>query len=469
MALPWQKWINALSLDRFDGLVIGVMIALLAAIGAVAARGDQIAVTIAPNGYAPQDTAGGAEPVRVRFSDEMDTASVEARFHITPEIAGDVVWTGQHTLIFTPRQPLAAGETYTVTIEAGAKTARRGARLAEDFRWSFVVRLPRAVYIAPANVYEGNLFMTDPATGSVYQLTTTEYGVEDYAVSPSGRQIAYAHTNPDGSIDLWVLDLLTQSARQVTACVKARCFSPAWKPDGTQLLYQRQDFSAGVGLGASRVWIVDLGTLQTQLLFSDTAILGEDPVWSPDGSRIAMFDAAAPGIRVHDLAAGADVIIDSGPGLSGTFSPDGRRLVYPVLERGAIGVEFYTHLEMVDFDTQTRTRLSGQPETPVEDGFAAWSPDGSQMVITRRHLDERFTSGKQLYLMDIESGDITPLVVDAAYIHAAPTWDAAGQRIVFQRFSLIMEGARPEIWMLDLPTGMLTLIAQNAFLPAWVP
>lgn len=455
----WWRWGT---FDRFDGLVIGVLIALLAAIGAVIVRGDQIAVRV--DEYAPQTAAGGTEPIHIRFSDAMKPVSVA--LHITPEIAGDVAWTAPDTLTFTPRQPFAAGETVTVTVSAGAKTAHRSARLAEDFRWSFTIRPPRAVYLGPADAADRTLWLADPTTGDPVQITNADHGIEDYAVSPDGRRIAYAQNNPDGSADLWIVDVWTHAARPITACVRARCFNPAWKPDGTQLIYQRQDRNPG----ASRAWIVDLETLETQLLFSDVTILGEDPLWSPDGSRIAVYDAAAPGIRVHDLAAGVDdVILDSELGVSGAFSPDGRRLVYPILERGAIGLEFYTHLEMVDFDAQTVTRLSGQPETPVEDGVAAWSPDGSRMVITRRYLDERFTNGKQLYLMDVESGDVTPLVVDAAYTHAAPAWDTAGQRIVFQRFSLIEPGALPEIWTLDLSTGEPVLAAENAFLPAWAP
>ena len=64
---------------------------------------------------------------------------------------------------------------------------------------------------------------------------------------------------------------------------------------------------------------------------------------------------------------------------------------------------------------------------------------------------------------------LEPLVVDPAYNHGALRWDASGRRIVFQRFSLSTAGARPEIWTVDVDTGALELIAENAYLPAWVP
>ena len=108
-------------------------------------------------------------------------------------------------------------------------------------------------------------------------------------------------------------------------------------------------------------------------------------------------------------------------------------------------------------------------DTPVEDSGAVWSPDGTRLAIARRYLDGRYTPGKQIYLLDPDTGEIEPLVVDPEYNHGALRWDASGRRIVFQRFSLSTAGARPEIWTVDVETGALELIAENAYLPAWVP
>ncbi|MBN1680098.1 MAG: PD40 domain-containing protein [Anaerolineae bacterium] len=465
------RWLAALDLDRFDVLVLAVMLALTAGIVGVVLAGDQLGVTIASNGYAPQGSVRGSEPIRIRFSDDMDQDSVAERFRITPDTPGDITWTTSQTLIFTPQQPLLAGQTYTVTVERGARASRRGSSLADDFSWTFSVRLPRVAYLAPADRIAANVMMTDTQSGEVYQLTTVEDGSEDFAVSPNGSAIAFSHVNPDGTSDIWVVDLINNTTRQMTNCVAALCDNPSWKPDGTQIVYQRAEFNAGLGtgLGPSRAWVVDVNSQQTVLLFADSQRLGFDPTWSPDGRRLAVFDASLPGIRVHDFTADSDAIIESMQGVVGRFSPDGSQLVYPVLVRGALGQEFYTHLEIVDFDTVTRTRVSGPEDTPVEDADAVWSPDGQILLIARRYLDERYTPGQQLYLLDLATDIIEPLVVDASYNHSAMSWDASGRRIVFQRFSLSAPGARPEIWTFDLDTGELAQVADNAFLPAWVP
>jgi Tol biopolymer transport system component len=217
------------------------------------------------------------------------------------------------------------------------------------------------------------------------------------------------------------------------------------------------------------VWLVDVGTAQSQLLFDDPQQLGADPLWSPDGRRIAIYDAAAGGIRVRDLQTGQETLLVSEPGDTGAFAPDGTRLVYPFLVRGALGQEFYTHLALADLNADTQASLSGEQDAPVEDAFAAWSPDGTRLALARRYLDERYTAGKQIYLLDVSSGAATPLIVDAACTHAAPQWDPSGRWIVYQRFALNDPNAQPEIWVFDTQTGQTQLLAENAFFPAWLP
>jgi Tol biopolymer transport system component len=324
---------------------------------------------------------------------------------------------------------------------------------------------PHIVYLAPAGAYARNLVLAD-LDGNARQLTDTAAGIEDFAVSPDGQQIAYSLNNADGTGDIWLLDLASGTARALTACVRAVCTSPAWNPDGTQILYQRREFNTADH--DSWVWAVDVNTVQTHLLFDDPQIRGVDPVWSPDGRRVAVFDPGVQAVRVHDFDTGTDTIIDSTAGVSGAFSPDGSKLVFPVLVRGAIGQEFYTHLEMVDFVGQSGGLVTGDRDAPIDDALAVWSPDGTRLALARRYLDSRYTAGRQIYLLDLTSGDVTPLVVDPAYNHAGLHWDSAGRRLVFQRFALTEPDALPEVWVYDLDTGALIHVADDAFLPAWV-
>jgi Tol biopolymer transport system component len=325
---------------------------------------------------------------------------------------------------------------------------------------------PQVIYLAPADSPISNLYLHDLDGGDPRPLTDAAEGVEDFAVSPDKRQIAYTQNNADGTADIWLLDLDNGDIRALTRCVQAFCSDPAWNPDSTQVLYQREEFGGDQG-EISWTWIVDVNTVQTRLLFDDPQVRGADPIWSPDGRRVAVFDAQINAIRVRKLDTGIEVIINSSVGASGAFSPDGTRLIFPVLVRGAMGDEFYTHLEMVNFETQSGESISGEPDAPIDDAFAAWSPDGARLALARRYFDSRYTAGKQIYWLDLATGEVTPLVVDPTYNHAGMQWDETGRQIVFQRFSLVTPNARPEVWVYDLESGALTPIAENAFLPAW--
>ena len=323
---------------------------------------------------------------------------------------------------------------------------------------------PPIVYFAPADVYAPDLVVFE--NDSAHLLTDRDDEILDYAISPEGDQIAFSRSNPDGTIDIWLVDVATEKIRPLTDCVKARCIAPAWHPDGTLIAYQRNDTNPATGRTEPRVWIVDVQTAESRLLSDDLQQHGESPTWN--GQRIAVYDETLPGLRILDMESDSSVLIENSHDKVGRFSPDGSRFVYPVLVRGALGETFYTQLELFDFETMTIERISGGADTPVEDVFAAWSPDGTQLLLARRYLDERYTSGTQIYTLTVESGDAEPLVLDAAYNLAAMSYDSSGRWVVFQRFSLVESGAQPEIWLYDTKSGEQTRIAENAFSPAFV-
>jgi len=426
--------------------------------------------SVTATGAAGAEGVRGADPVRVRFSLPMQPDSAADRFQIEPPIAGAIAWEDARTLVFTPAEPWQAGSSYTLTVGAGARSAR-GPTLGAPLRWTFAARLPRVVTLAPADAFQRNLIAVDLETGVTRALTAAPSGIEDFAVSPSGSQIAYTRDNDDGTSDIWLLEVAGGATRPVTRCVDALCSAPAWSPDESELAYQRLDFNTGqhAAGGQSRVWRVDLATLETRLLFDDPQILGAAPAWSPDGARITVFDAAAPGIRVHALRGGVDLIIPSVEGGAGAFSPDGARLVYPLIMQGALRGQFYTHLEIADLVTGARVSLSGDADAPVDDGAAAWPPQGDALVVARRALDQSFTPGKQLYRLDAATGEAAPLVVDPAYTHAGMHWDPSGRFLIFQRFPVDDLDGQPSVWLYDATTGGIVRVADNAFLPAWLP
>ena len=452
--------------DRFNVAAWAVIGVLLGAIVTIVAAGDRVGVGVL--NASPQGQTHTTSAIHVTFGEAMDRASVEARFDIEPPIPGKISWSGQQ-LTFKPATALAGGQRYNVTIHAGAVSAL-GRRLVADIHWTFDVSAPRVVYLAPAVPQHNeapNLWMVDPAnTSPPVQLTKLERGVmPEFAPSPDGTRIAFAQKGDGGTVDLYVLTVDTGAIQRITQCVQAACEFPDWSPDSTRIAYQRTELNAN----EPRAWIVNLADLSTAPLLASSQLLGKEPRWSPDGTQIAVFDDNLHSILIYDLARGDSKGINSQEGDTGLFDPTGTRMVFPDIVQTQQG--FYTSLSLATISGPNTgiQPISAKDSSVIDDRQAAWLPDGKHIAVTRQYLDERGTQGAQIYLIDLDTGSAQPLVLDDQYNHAAISWDPAGQQLVMQRFPYFGDNPQPGLWVYDLQTKALREIAENGFLPQWLP
>ncbi len=460
-------------LDRFDVGVGAAIVGLLLAIVATIAAGDRAGVGVTllhPSGETHTTT-----PIRIAFDEAMDTASVESRFAIDPPVDGKFSWSGSQ-LSFKPSSALAGDQTYTVTIQAGA-TSVQGRRVTADARWTFYVGNPRIVYLAPAvrdrRSEPANLWIVDPtAPFEVRQLTFSEYGVIDFQPSPDGTQIAYAQSAAGGGADLYTVQLDGGAIQQITNCVRALCQSPDWSPDGVRIAYERIELNTDLpqlDRGVPRTWIVNLKDLSTSPLLSDSQALGKMPQWSRDGAQVAVYDLTLHGIAIYDLVSGDRKFIPTYVEETGAFDPTGTRLVYPELIQSPGG--FFNAFAVADLANPANgiKPLNGKDGAPVSDHQAAWNPDGKSVAITRTYIDRRLPCEPQIYLLDAETAEAQPLVVDGAFIHGAIGWNPAGDQLVMQRYPCMQPDAQPGIWVYNMQSKSLQQVARNGYIPQWVP
>ncbi|MBN1641034.1 MAG: PD40 domain-containing protein [Anaerolineae bacterium] len=442
-------------------ILLALLVPLLC-VGTLAACSGGVSVS-PPGGAGDVSTRAN---VRIAFARPMDHAAVEARFAIDPPVAGDLAWEGE-TLVFRPSAAFAAGQTYTVTLAAGAPTAR-GARALAEIAWQFQVGQPRLLYIARDDVGHYQLYAAgEPAE----QLSAGEGDVWDMAVDPTGDRIAYSVARDDGGADLWQVDRAGALPRLLLRCPGASCTAPAWSADGQTIAYERQELSdAPIAVGSGPVvlyiYVLDVAGGETQPLGGEAPTAGRSPTWAPAGARLAFYDLSEQAIQIYDAASGQRQYFDTLGGV-GTWDPRGEQMALAE-------ISFHNHEgegQLVRIDAGTRSvDVIGAPGS-ADDAMPRWSPDGAWIAFGRASLgDGTPTAGTQLWLMRPDGSEAHPLVVDAVANLGAFAWRPDGAAIAYVRLDLAdLAAPRPELWVIELERGEPRLVAAGGILPAWLP
>jgi len=463
--------IMRLNLDRFDRIVFSVLLGLTIATGLILVRGDQVGVQIGELYPEPESGAVSTRSeIRITFTESMDRLSVERHLRIDPPVHGEMNWQGK-TLIWRPLEGMAQETEYTVTLANGARSTR-GHQLKNELTWTFQTGQPRVAFISLGDVSQLNEIQI--SNRSTRALTRFDDGssVWDYAISRDGGHIAFGLARPDASaVDLWLMQADGSNARRLIECSESQCAGASWSPDGDRLAYERRslnaDFGAvGMGLGPSRVWLVDRKSGETAPLFSDSQKLGYAPSWSPDGRQLAYFDPAA-GVRVVELDTGASQLFPNQLGEIGTWSPDSQALA--LVDLLFAGEDYFSYLIRADL-TDGVTQILTDEQNQISEGSPVWAPTGEWIAFGRKALaDGTPTQGQQLWLMGPDGSDTHALVTDAHAHLGSVAWSPDGNAIAYLRFPLMQADARPEIWLVSLTDGDPIKLTESGTLPAWIP
>ncbi len=273
------------------------------------------------------------------------------------------------------------------------------------------------------------------ADGSVRLLKTLDWRITRPALSPDGRYIAYDF-RPQEDSPQRDISLLSTDGKLESALIQhpANDLCPVWTPDGKRILF------ASDRTGSMGAWVIQVADGKPQ---GPAELVKQDL-----GKRILPMGLTREGRLFYGLETGmTDVYIASldfktgrllsapikvtqrfvGSNSRPDWSPDGRHLAY-ISHRGFLWQGSFV-VCIRSLETGEERELSPKLSyifTP------RWSPDGRSILLLAR--DARNRNG--LYLMNVESGTVTPVVQNregAKVGWTGPTWSPDGKAIFYLR------------------------------------
>lgn len=462
------------TLSPFDRLVLTVALALAVAIALVIWRGDRVSMQIVA--FSPEPAAqqvSTVAPIRIRF-DQGVLSEPAAALAFSPPVSGTLELEGD-SLIFVPTYGLAWETTYTVTLAAGLEGAD-GHALLEPAAWDFQTGRPQTLFARLDDQGRQQLYRApielaaDPApadTGDA--LTVAPFGIWDFTANPATGQIVFSQLNADGTSDLWSIARAGDEPVRLVECPQAACSNPAFAPDGRLLAYARRNATefAAPAVSPARLWLLDIESGETAMVFTDDQKLGFEPHWSSDGQWLSYLAPDAGGLGVYNLEDGRSAIFTTSSGEPGIWHPSRWEFLMTDVIEGEQGYE--THLYAVEPISGTKSDLS-RYQFPVEDNSPAWSPDGAWIAFRRKELDgPHATMGKQLWLMRADGSEARGLTLAPEFDHGPPMWSPDGRYLLFHKLPLKGPEVVLSVWMLDTLTGDQWEIVHAGQRPQWLP
>jgi Tol biopolymer transport system component len=416
-----------------------------------------------------------AAPITMTFSHSVQLDSVRQHFRTLPKRDG-IFEAQDNSVTFTPDIPWPGGTKITIYLENGIRS-QFGLNLPtlQDSSWNFTTSQTLLAYLWPSDG-PADIYSLDPLSGEVRQLTT-HGGIIDFSVSWDGLAIFYSADNPEGGSDLYRLDLLASaggSAEEyeqqiVMKCLKVLCSSPQISPDGKLLAYEQVALNESGQSSDIQVWLLSLED-GSQKLIGQAGHRNENPTWSSLG-RLAVYNASRQVYSFYDLGSQELFSFSNGTGEPGSWHPDGDAyLVAEIMDVTPASGQRFAPSHLLRYDMPSESIFDFTLANDIEDASPVYSPDGTTIAFARKYLDtERWTPGRQLWLMQDDGSKAQPLSDEPNYNHYDFAWSPKGDQIAYLRFDQTTMNKPPELWLMDADGSEAIQLVIGGYNPRWIP
>ena len=310
-----------------------------------------------------------------------------------------------------------------------------------------------------------------PVIGKVYRGEATESQVRTFAhqfadeiigklsgglPGIAATQIAFV-SNRSGNKEIWAMDYDGENQHQLTQ-IHTISLTPRWSPDASRVA-----FTCYAQPGTSSVLTAQICiySMLTNHLISWPRFKGTNssPAWSPDGSQLMFMSSMfgnpelimtdASGLRPKRLT------YSNGANTSPSWNPKTGQQVAFVSDRGGIP-QLYT----MNADGSSQAKVDLPDMGYVID--PAWSPNGQLLAFSWRRPNGNY----DLYVMEIVTRQLVELTRDVGR-NERPSWAPDGRHLVFES---TRTGTR-QIWSMladGTQARQLTKQGQNES-PNWSP